>query len=345
MWLSPRPWCCCLGDGPFYLRHGAFCWRCSTERTLSGRFVSPAAVQFLWFHRFVSKRHSPFAITFCMFVPRILFVFPVVDRQCLVLARQCRKKNHPFSLKLLPQHVPDFLPSNHIQGGFQAASRELQGVEAFRRWRGLRRGLKRAWRGLHLPKVSTGLEGGFKGVLRSLHRWRGLRGCLQGGFTSEVWACVKHVAKLWKYKWLGAIPMVRCGICAVSTLRMCFYACRISLISSLLNEDLICWVGSWNCRGYSVIGICFRIFTGGCKQFCTGELVFRNLEFVFAGATFECSFCRVSESFVRLCVYVWCHSKGWRNLVVPEGFPLLCLLGFECFDTLPRMMKVPTESL
>ena len=48
-----------------------------------------------------------------------------------------------------------------------------------------------------------------------------------------------------------------------------------------------------------MIGICFRIFTGGCKQFCTGELVFRYLEFVFsrefvfAGATFECSFCRV----------------------------------------------------
>ena len=41
-----------------------------------------------------------------------------------------------------------------------------------------------------------------------------------------------------------AIPMVRCGICAVSTLRMCFYARRISLISGLLNEDLICWVGS-----------------------------------------------------------------------------------------------------
>ena len=55
---------------PFYLGHGAFCWRCSTERTLSGRFVSPAAVQFLWFHRFVSKRHYPFAISFCMFVPR-----------------------------------------------------------------------------------------------------------------------------------------------------------------------------------------------------------------------------------------------------------------------------------
>ena len=163
--------------------------------------------------------------------------------------------------------------------------------------------------------------------------------------VSLDWPELPHRKGVWKYKWLGAIPMVWCGICAVSTLRMCFYACRISLISGLLNEDLICWVGSWNCRGYSVIGICFRIFTGGCKQFCTGELVFRYLEFVFAGATFECSFCRVSESFVRLCVYVWCHSKGWRNLVVPEGFPLLCLLGFECFDTLPRMMKVPTESL
>ena len=53
--------------------------------------------------------------------------------------------------------------------------------------------------------------------------------------------------------------MVRCGICAVSTLRMCFYACRISLISGLSNEDLICWVDSWNCRSYPVIGICFRI--------------------------------------------------------------------------------------
>ena len=163
--------------------------------------------------------------------------------------------------------------------------------------------------------------------------------------VSLDWPELPHRKGVWKYEWLRAMSMVRCGICAVSTLRMCFYACRLSLISGLLNEDLICWVGSWNCRGYSVIGICFRIFTGGCKQFCTGELVFRYLEFVFAGATFECSFCRVSESFVRLCVYVWCHSKGWRNLVVPEGFPLLCLLGFECFDTLPRMMKVPTESL
>ena len=43
----------------------------------------------------------------------------------------------------------------------------------------------------------------------------------------------------------------------------------------------------------------FSYFTGGCKQFCTGELIFRYLEFVFAGicfrwfSTFECSFCRV----------------------------------------------------
>ena len=36
-----------------------------------------------------------------------------------------------------------------------------------------------------------------------------------------------------------------------------------------------------------MIGICFRIFTGGCKQFCTGELVFRYLEFVFHGNLFS----------------------------------------------------------
>ena len=27
------------------------------------------------------------------------------------------------------------------------------------------------------------------------------------------------------------------------------------------DEDLICWFDSSNCRGYSVIGICFRIFS------------------------------------------------------------------------------------
>ena len=44
----------------FFRGLGAYCLRCSTERTLSGRSVSPAAVQFLLFHRFVSKRHNPF---------------------------------------------------------------------------------------------------------------------------------------------------------------------------------------------------------------------------------------------------------------------------------------------
>ena len=38
-----------------------------------------------------SKRHSPFAITFCMFVPRTIAHLNV-DRQGFVLARQCRKK-------------------------------------------------------------------------------------------------------------------------------------------------------------------------------------------------------------------------------------------------------------
>ena len=66
-----------------------------------------------------------------------------------------------------------------------------------------------------------------------------------------------HRKGVWKYNWLRARSLVRCGICASSTLRMCFYARWISLISGLLNEDLICWDDSWNCRGYSVIGICF----------------------------------------------------------------------------------------
>ena len=92
--------------------------------------------------------------------------------------------------------------------------------------------------------------------------------------------------------------MVRCGICAVSTLRMCFYACRISLISGLSNEDLICWVDSRNCRGYSVIGICFRISLVDANSFVLVSWYFDiwNLflrEFVFAGATLECSFCPV----------------------------------------------------
>ena len=60
-----------------------------------------------------------------------------------------------------------------------------------------------------------------------------------------------------------------------------------------------------------MIGICFRIFTGGCKQFCTGELVFRYLEFVFAGATFECSFCRVIERFAPTASDAVGEVNGW----------------------------------
>ena len=63
-------------------------------------------------------------------------------------------------------------------------------------------------------------------------------------------------------------------------------ACRISLISGLLNEDLICWVGSWNCRGYSVIGICFRISLVDANSFVLVSWYFDiwnlfSLEFVF----------------------------------------------------------------
>lgn len=39
-------------------------------------------------------------------------------------------------------------------------------------------------------------------------------------------------------------------------------------------------------------------------------------------------------------------TKGWRNVWLnPKVFPLFVSFGIECFDTLPRMMKVPTESL
>ena len=111
----------------FFRGLGAYCLRCSTERTLSGRSVLSAAVQFLLFHRFVSKRHNPFVnyflhVLFQEVIPsrhqepflsnlgKALFVtlaskffpsgqklpyskYPRVDRLCPVLARQCRKKN------------------------------------------------------------------------------------------------------------------------------------------------------------------------------------------------------------------------------------------------------------
>jgi len=62
-----------------------------------------------------------------------------------------------------------------------------------------------------------------------------------------------------------------------------------------------------------VIEICFRIFTGGYKQFCTGERVFRCLEFVFAGATFECSFCRVIGRFAPTTFEVG-EANGWTAI-------------------------------
>ena len=48
----------------------------------------------------------------------------------------------------------------------------------------------------------------------------------------------------------------------------------------LLGRQLkLSWLfGDWNLFSY---------FTGGCKQFCTGELIFRYLEFVFAGICFS----------------------------------------------------------
>ena len=162
--------------------------------------------------------------------------------------------------------------------------------------------------------------------------------------VSLDWPELPHRKGVWKYKWLGAIPMVRCGICAVSTLRMCFYACRISLISGLSNEDLICWVDSWNCRGYSVIGICFRISLVDANSFVLVSWYFDiwNLfsrEFVFAGATLECSFCRVI-GFERIAptaydavgdVMVWLAIR-WEKCFWDFPETPLCLFGIRvCF--------------
>ena len=140
-----------------------------------------------------------------------------------------------------------------LQGGFKRASKGFTLKGALRGLEGSFKGLKPsalkgrckgAWRGLHLQKAWRGLEGGFifrrleggfKGASRgleafkgawSLQRWRGLRGCFEGGLkgvsrgryirglgtckictqaihseacwtrvTSEVWACGKYVPK------------------------------------------------------------------------------------------------------------------------------------------------------
>ena len=70
--LFPRPEGSSLVDG-FTLLGASSLW-CSTEGTLSGLFVSPAALQFLLSHGFVSRRHCPFAKQDLLFVPRIYFL-------------------------------------------------------------------------------------------------------------------------------------------------------------------------------------------------------------------------------------------------------------------------------
>ena len=107
-----------------------------------------------------------------------------------------------------------------------------------------------------------------------------------------------------------------------------------------LNEDLICWVGSWNCRGYSVIGICFVFSLVDANSFVLVSWYFDiwNLflrEFVFAGATLECSFCRVSWTYCTNCigeVMVWIAIRWEKCLSDFPETPSLCLFGIRvCF--------------
>ena len=94
---------------------------------------------------------------------------------------------------------------------------------------------------------------------------------------------ILHKAAVWKYKWLSAIPMVRCGICAVSTLSEDMFLCMLNITDfwfiewgfDLLGRQLklsllLC---DWNLFSYfhwwmqtvlywwagiSMSGICFR---------------------------------------------------------------------------------------
>ena len=56
--MFPRPRSSCLGDGLSFWELDAISLWCSTERTLSGGFVSPAALQFLLFHKEEYRWHG-----------------------------------------------------------------------------------------------------------------------------------------------------------------------------------------------------------------------------------------------------------------------------------------------
>ena len=141
--------------------------------------------------------------------------------------------------------------------------------------------------------------------------------------------------------------MVRCGICVLCTLRMCFmhteyhwfpvYQMRIWFAGSTVETVVvILWLefvfvfSLVEANSFVLVSGYFDIW----NLFSLDAAFWCSWKLFFTGATYGCSFCRVVERFApttsdvvgeepfdRLCVYVWCHSKGWRNLVVPEGFP------------------------
>ena len=169
--------------------------------------------------------------------------------------------------------------------------------------------------------------------------------------VSLDWPELPHRKGVWKYKWLDSH----------SYGAMWHLCCKHSEDVFLCMPNITdFWFIEW---GFDLLGrqlklpwlFCdrnlFSYFHWWMQTVCTGELIFRYLEFVFHGNLFSLvlhwnvAFAVWVNLMLDYVSKVWCHSKGWRNLVKPEGFPLLCLLGFECFDTLPRMMKVPTESL
>ena len=162
--------------------------------------------------------------------------------------------------------------------------------------------------------------------------------------VSLDWPELPHRKGVWKYKWLGAIPMVRCGICAVSTLRMCF-------MHAEYHWFLVYWMRIWF-AGSAVetvvvtlwLEFVFVFSLVDANSFVLVSWYFDiwNLfsrEFVFAGATFECSFCRVI-GFERIAptaydavgdVMVWMAIR-WEKCFWDFPETPLCLFGIRvCF--------------
>ena len=92
-------------------------------------------------------------------------------------------------------------------------------------------------------------------------------------------SCEAPAVKVWMAK--GHVSFVRRGRCILCTLNITDFRFIRWGFDLLVWRLKLSWLFcDWNL---------FSMFTGGCKQFCTGDWIFWYLEFVFAGATCGCS--------------------------------------------------------